>query len=45
MTAMTAMTAMTDLSDVVVQKATGEAVTIGALVDRPTIVVALRYYG
>lgn len=36
---------MTSLADISVQTAAGEPVTIGALVDRPTILVIPRYYG
>jgi hypothetical protein len=36
---------MTSLADISVQTASGEPVTLGALVDRPTILVIPRYYG
>jgi AhpC/TSA family len=36
---------MTSLADISVQTASGEPVRLGALVDRPTILVIPRYYG
>ncbi len=35
----------TDLSDVEVRRASGEIVTLGALIDSTTVIVAIRYYG
>ncbi len=34
-----------DLSDIELQRATGEAVTLGSRIDSTTVIVAIRYYG
>ncbi len=34
-----------DLSDVELRRASGETVTLGALIDSTTVIIAIRYYG
>jgi hypothetical protein len=34
-----------DVSDVHLRRASGERIELGALIDRSTVIVAIRYYG